>query len=151
MTEFDPQPVLAAALADDGEKLHRLARELGPSMRTLLYHAGWRMLNALAAEEANLDRLRSYARNLSPEARAILEVFAESGPERNTGMSAVTMHALRMGGLINSDGITEDGREVLRLLKIDAMLKVRDTALSDEDLDHDDAPAIERVRGMWPR
>lgn len=151
MTEFDPQPVLAAALADDGEKLHRLARELGPSMRTLLYHAGWRMLNALAAEEANLDRLRSYARNLSPEARAILEALAEPGPEREVRASAVTMNALRIGGLVSNNGITEDGREVLRLLKIDAMLKVRDTALSDEDLDHDDAPAIERVRGMWPR
>lgn len=151
MTEFDPQPVLAAALADDGEKLHRLARELGPSMRTLLYHAGWRMLNALAAEEANLDRLRSYARNLSPEARAILEALAESDPERDARASAVTMNALRTGGLVSNNGITEDGREVLRLLKIDAMLKVRDTALSDEDLDHEDAPATERVRGMWPR
>jgi hypothetical protein len=156
MTKFDPHPILDAAFEAAGKgdagKLHRRVRELGPSMRTLLYHAGWRMLDAIAAADDDLDRLRSYARNLSPEARGILEVLAEPGPERNVRMSAVTMNALRLGGLLNNDGVTDDGREVLRLLKIDAMLRVRDTALSDEDLDHDERATrgSERTRGVWP-
>ena len=158
MTEretFHPHAMLDAALAGDAEHARQLASRMGTSMRAMLYQAGWQMLNAIAGAEANLDRLRSYARNLSMEARAILEGLAASGPKA-VSMSAVTANALRVGGLTDANGITDDGREVLRLLEIDAMLaKTRDCALSDEDMDHEGGPpaprSSDRVRGMWPR
>lgn len=133
---FDPHAILDAALADDSERLHQLARDAGMSMRTTLYHAAARLLNALAASEAEADRHRAFARDSSPAERAILlgdsvELARCSHSDRTGATMRLIEHRV-----MNSDGeLTAFGDAVVAILRANAAA-VRETALSDEDMDH---------------
>jgi hypothetical protein len=130
---------LSAALRDDGETLHQHVAKLDAERRGALFHACAMVMNALAAADAEFDRLRRYARQLSPTARATLQAYAESDGT-TSHVPAVEANALRIGGLVTPDGaVTSDGREVLRLLEVEAILRtqVQDRALSDEDFCHE--------------
>lgn len=59
--------VLSVALIEDAELLRVLVTNLSPDARRELYRAGQRMLNALAAKDAELRRVAPQDRMLSDE------------------------------------------------------------------------------------
>jgi hypothetical protein len=132
---------LSAALRDDGETLHQHVAKLDLSSRTTLFHACAAVMNALAAADAEFERLRTYARQLSPIERAFFAVDPSEFDRAPKALRDAAAQKYIRDGMVMPDGsaFTDRGREVRGLVQADELLRsqVRDRALSDEDLCHE--------------